>query len=159
HTDNMGDNQIFYEWVGSPFGPDTIAGEVTFGYEKPAKWAIDLTYLFMAQGNNAEKSIFAGWSSTDGESSVRPANWPYPTDSNSYNQYALTPTGTPKYTNRLSLRGTWYANQWLTFTLQPAFVYILNNTGSSGFHESGKEDWGVECALAIKCQLTKIHNN
>jgi hypothetical protein len=158
YTDNIGDNAIFYEWVGSPFGPDTIAGELTAGYEMPGKWSVDLTYLFMVQGENAEKSIFGTWSSTDGgdtESSWS-STWPYPTSANGRNIYAMTPTGTPKYTNRLSVRGTWHANDWLSFTLQPAYVIIFNNTNSSGTRIVGNTDWGVECAFAVQCQLTKI---
>ena len=73
YTDNIGDNAIFYEWTGSPFGPDTIAGEISIGYEKPGVWSLDLIYLFLAQGENAEKSIFydkksdTWYSSTDND--------------------------------------------------------------------------------------------
>jgi hypothetical protein len=159
YTDNVGDNAIFYEWVGSPFGPDTIAGQLTLGYEKPGRWAVNATYLFMAQGEYAEKSIFGTWSSTDGDGNDAgswSAAWPYPTEANGNNIYATTPTGTPKYTNRLSVRGTWYANDWLSFTLQPAYVIIFNNTNSNGEHETGNTDWGIECAFAVCCLLTKM---
>jgi len=175
YTDNVGDNQIFYEWVGSPFGPDTIAGELTVGYEKPEKWSVDLTYLFKAQGKYSEDCIFGSWSSTDGDgtsSSSWLSSWPYPTEGNGNNIYSLTPTGMPKYTNRLSIRGTWYATKWLSFTVQPAYVIIFNNKLKKETHEyTDKEgnkteyyswnhaegtDWGFEIALSVRCMLTKL---
>ena len=175
YTDNIGDNAIFYEWTGSPFGPDTIAGEISIGYENPGKWSLDLIYLFLAQGENAEKSIFydknsgTWYSSTDNDNAkiggskdfptaTVPDGWAYPTESNGRNQYSETPTEVPKYTHRLSLRGKWQATKWLSFTFQPSFVVILNNTGSSGLHERGNNEFGFEGAFAMKIQLAKMRN-
>ena len=174
YTDNIGDNQIFYEWTGSPFGPDTIAGELSIGYEKTGSWSLDLIYLFMAQGNNAEKSIFydkasdTWYSSTDNDNAkirdahsstdATPDNWAYPTKNNGKNQYAETPTDVPKYTHRISLRGKWQATKSISFTFQPSFVVILNKTGASGLHERGNNEFGFEGALAIKIQLAKMKN-
>ena len=174
YTDNIGDNQIFYEWTGSPFGPDTIAGELSIGYEKPGSWSLDLIYLFMAQGNNAEKSIFydkasdTWYSSTDNDNAkigaahsstdATPDNWAYPTKDNGKNQYAETPTDVPKYTHRISLRGKWQATKSISFTFQPSFVVILNKTGASGLHERGNNEFGFEGALAMKIQLAKMKN-
>ena len=39
-----------YEWIGSPVGPDSIAGKFSAGYEKPGKWSVDLNYIFAARG-------------------------------------------------------------------------------------------------------------
>ena len=173
YTDNIGDNQIFYEWTGSPFGPDTIAGELSLGYENPGKWSLDVIYLFMAQGNNAEKSIFydktseTWYSSTDNDNAkiggnsdfpnaTVPDGWVYPTNENGINQYAETPTDVPKYTHRLSVRGKWQATESLSFTLQPSFVAILNKTGDSGVHERGNNEFGFECAFAMKLQIANL---
>lgn len=175
YTDNIGDNAVFYEWTGSPLGPDTIAGELSVGYENPGKWSLDLIYLFAAQGKNAEKSIFydkaskTWYSSTDNDNTkiktghksdvTTPDGWCYPTSENGINQYAETPTDVPKYTHRVSLKGKWQATDWLSFTFQPSFVAILNNTGSSGFHERGNNEYGFEGALAVKLKLIrKIRN-
>lgn len=171
YTDNIGDNQVFYEWTGSPFGPDTIAGELSVGYENPGKWSLDLIYLFAAQGNNAEKKIFydkksgTWYSSTDNDNAkirdahktaaTTPDSWVYPTTENGISQYAETPTDVPKYTHRISLRGKWQATDRLSFTFQPSFVAILNNTGSSGVHERGNNEYGFEGALAVKVKLSR----
>ena len=179
-TDNIGDNAIFYEWTGSPFGPDTIAGEFSLGFENPGKWSLDVIYLFLAQGENAEKKIFydkasdTWYSSTDNDNekirnahpnadgtlpdATIPDGWAYPTSMNGKNQFAETPTEVPKYTHRVSLRGKWQATDWLSFTFQPSFVVILNNTGASGLHERGNNEFSFECAFAMKFQFAKMCN-
>ena len=171
YTDNIGDNQIFYEWTGSPFGPDTIAGELSVGYEKPGKWSLDVIYLFLVQGDNAEKTIFydaasdTWYSSTDndnedireayGTEATIPDNWAYPTKGGK-SRDAQTPSGCPKYTHRVSVRGKWHANEWLTFTCQPSFVVILNNVGASGFHERGNTDFGFEIAASVSINFINL---
>lgn len=40
-------------WMGTPFGPDSIAASIKVGYEIPAKWSVFLDYLFLAQGSNS----------------------------------------------------------------------------------------------------------
>ena len=167
YTDNIGDNAVFYEWTGNPFGPDTVAGELSIGYEKPSDWSLDLVYLFLCQGENADKNIFydkkskTWYSSTDGDNAkiaktsgggTLPDSWPYPTSANGISQYLETPTGTPRYTNRVSLRGKWQANRWLSFTFQPAYVIIFNYE-----HKTDNVKQGLECALAVTCRFSKIH--
>ena len=167
YTDNIGDNSVFYEWTGSPFGPDTIAGELSVGYENPGVWSVDLIYLFLCQGNYAEKSIFydeaskTWYSSTDGDNDDisgddhTPDNWPYPTTTNGKASDEQTPTGVAKYTHRISVRGKWQATDWLSFTFQPSFVAILNNTGSSenAVHEKGNNEFGFEAAFSMKLSI------
>lgn len=153
YEENIGDKDSFYEWTGSPFGPDTIAGNLTIGYEKPSEWSVDVTYLYLCQGENACDNVFKnlGWGGTDTIFDMADTDkWAYPTDSNGLNQYAVTPTGTPQYTHKVSVRGTWYATEKLSFTLQPAYVIIFNNN-----NDRGVTDWGVESVLAVKYSFLK----
>ncbi len=153
YSENIGDEDSFYEWTGSPFGPDTIAGNLTAGYEKPGKWSCNFTYLFLCQGENADTNVFKNlnWGGTNTVFDMSKADsWAYPTKSGSVNQYAATPTGTPQYTHRVSVKGTWNATEQISFTLQPAYVIIFNNK-----HDEGTTGWGIECALAVKCSLLK----
>ncbi len=39
-------------WIGSPFGPDTFAVNVSFGYEQTGKWSAGFNYLFKIHGEN-----------------------------------------------------------------------------------------------------------
>src|SRR5574344_2617000 len=50
YSENINGKNVFYEWVGSPFGPDTIAGELSAGYEVPQKFSVDAKYLYMCRG-------------------------------------------------------------------------------------------------------------
>lgn len=153
YEENIGDKDPFYEWVGSPFGPDTIAGDITVGYQKPGKWSLDFTYLYLCQGENAGSNVFnnLGWGGTDVYFDMANADkWAYPTSTNGVNQYAITPTGTPKYTNRVSVRGTWDISPSLSLTAQPSYVIIFNNNNIKG-----ETDWGIETAFAVKWSLVK----
>lgn len=41
-----------YSWIGSPFGPDTIALEAKISYKQFNKFEFDFSYLFVAHGEN-----------------------------------------------------------------------------------------------------------
>ena len=159
YSENMGDKAIFYEWLGSPFGPDTISGELSVGYEIPDKWSVDVIYLFMARGEQSGTNVFkklyaaTGWGGqktkfdmTEGSDDL--ANWAYPDKSSQSNweelRDAIAPTGTPEYVNRLSVRGTWSASDYLTFKLQPSYVAIFNHN-----NEIGEKAFGFEIAAAV----------
>jgi len=45
-------------WVGFPFGPDTIAGNFYFGYEKGGDWSAKVSYRFLAQGEMSGEKGF-----------------------------------------------------------------------------------------------------
>ncbi len=171
YSENMGKKSIFYEWIGSPFGPDTVSGEVTAGYEKPGKYSLDLTYLFMARGEFSGNSVFDAMKHSDGRnlwggqrtyfdvSEVDPNNtylsqWAYP--NTSYNdgkklQNLTSPSGRPEFVSRWSLRGTIQPANWLKITAQPGYVYIYNSD-----HVHRKVEKGFEIALAIEIAFTKF---
>jgi len=61
-----------------------------------------------------------------------PDDWCYPDkgrqgkDNAKKKQALVTPTGTPEYVNRLSLRGNYCFTEKLEGTLQPSYVIIFN---------------------------------
>ena len=165
YSENMGDKAIFYEWIGSPFGPDTISGELTFGYEIPEKFSLDFIYLFMARGEQSGTNVFkklheaTGWggqkTAFDTTDKDDAGNWAYP-DTESQSNWkelrdAVSPSGTPEYVNRLSLRTSWQAADYLKFTLQPSFVAIMNHN-----NEQGKKAYGFEIAAAVNIRFIKM---
>ncbi|QTQ11693.1 hypothetical protein HRI96_05450 [Treponema parvum] len=179
YEENIGDKNPFYEWVGSPFGPDAIACSLTLGYENTGlrrnadmrsadsleasdsggkrinRWSVNLTYLYLCQGENSGTRVFHNdgfkWGGTDVYFDMADKDkWAYPTDGNGRNKYAVAPTGTPQYTNRLSLRGTWDVCDNLSFTLVPSYVIIFNNG-----NKTGKTDKGVEIAFAVKWSIIR----
>lgn len=173
YSENMGDKAIFYEWIGSPFGPDTISAQLDAGYEVPGKWSVNLSYLFMARGELSGTNVFEKMRDSEGrllwggqrtqfdtESEEHPeysSQWAYP--SKGYNDWealkALTsPSGIPEYVNRLSLRGTFSANRWLSFTAQPAYVYIINRGNVSGETRNG-----FEIAFAADINIARLFSS
>lgn len=157
YSENMGDKAIFYEWLGSPFGPDTISGELTVGYEIPDKWSLDFIYLFMARGEQSGTNVFdnINWGGQDTrfETAEDYKSWAYPDLSQAdweEKRDAVCPTGTPEFVNRLSLRGTYRFNQNIKFTFQPSYVVIINNN-----HERGENAYGFEIAGSLNISLFK----
>ena len=151
YSENMGDHAIFYEWIGSPNGPDTISAQLTGGYEKPGRYSIEGNYLFMARGEMSGSNVFENilWGGQATEQGTTTAGWCYPT-SVSQRDYS-TPHGTPEYVNRISVRGTWYAMDAVKFILQPAYVAIFNLN-----NQSGEKAFGFEIAAAVSINLIKF---
>lgn len=147
YSENMNDKAVFYEWVGSPFGPDTIAGELSAGYEVPGKWALNLNYLFKASGEYSGTKVFTDeldWGGTDRIEEIE--YWPYPDsdkeggqDRAKKQQGFVTPHGTPEYLNRIALRASFSPSEVFTISAQPAFVFIFNHDNESGEFASGGE--------------------
>lgn len=158
YSENMGDKAIFYEWLGSPFGPDTISGELSLGYEVPDKWSLDFIYLYMARGEQSGTSVFDNikwggqYTKFDVDDESDTASWAYPNkDSQSdweEKRDSVCPTGTPEFVNRLSLRGTYRFNKNVKMTFQPSYVLILNHN-----HEHGETAFGFEVAGALNLSL------
>lgn len=166
YSENLGDYAVFYEWIGSPFGPDTISAELKAGYEVPSKWSLDFIYLYMARGEFSGTSIFSpkvwgGSKRPDDGRELRNGNdytWPFPDtyegkENQSYRkslQALSSPSGTPEYVNRLSLRGKWKPVSYMTFTVQPSYTMIFNRN-----HEQGKNVRGFEFAAALNVRCLR----
>lgn len=155
YRENLGDTKyVFYEWIGTPFGPDTVSGKLSIEYEKPAKWSLGASYLLKACGKNSGTKIFKnlGWhegneyvidDSDDGKENRK--NWIFPdsdsqgSDEAKKRQKASTPSGTNKYVNVVSLRGTFSPKENITFVFQPSYTFIINYNNESGRNENGFE--------------------
>ena len=166
YQDNIGDYEIFYEWIGSPFGPDTISGELSAGYNVPDKYSLDLIYLFMARGEMSGTAVFDSiadyWGGTninDGfYDTENRGQWCYPDKGEKgqgfteakRRQGLVTPTGTPEYVNRISARLNYKFNKKLSVTVQPSFVFVFNTN-----HEEDKFNSGFEAAIAAKYRFIR----
>lgn len=52
-TKPTGSPSVVTSWMGTSFGPDTIAVSLRAGYEVPTKWSAFFSYNFLIQGSNA----------------------------------------------------------------------------------------------------------
>lgn len=155
----------FYEWLGTRYGPDTLAASLSASYEVPKKWSAGFKYLFLARGELSEPGIFkaVGWGPRVlnlSDSALK--NWVYPftTASDGSTQFSpkykkgrnlAAPSGTPEYVNVLSLYGTYCLTEWLEFMTQPSLAIILNSA-----HESGNVEFSFEFVLGAKINFAKI---
>ncbi|MCR5046473.1 MAG: hypothetical protein K6A42_07835 [Treponema sp.] len=145
-----------YEWIGSPVGPDSIAGKFSAGYEKPGKWSLDLNYIFAARGEFSSDDIFTNYGWINGKTSKQryETRWIY-VDSPyyAYGREFSAPHGVVEYDNVIYLRGSWSPLKWLTLVAQPAYILSFNHN-----HKSGDFEHGFEIALSCRmdfCRLLK----
>ncbi len=148
----------FYEWIGSPLGPDSIAGKVRLGYQKPQRWSIDLSYLFGARGEFSSSRIFsnAGWNTTTAGSlgtKENPSGWIYPAKDNEYKGGAdyTAPHGTPEYINCASIKAQFMPKKWLTVDFEPGYTFVFNRHNREGYFAHG-----FEAALSVRIGFTRL---
>ncbi|WP_149554249.1 hypothetical protein [Treponema pectinovorum] len=161
YAENMGSKRYpFYEWVGSPFGPDTISFEAKVGYEIPQKWVVDLLYLFMARGEMSGTNVFTSMKTSSGSyawgglytGNDYPTDWCYP-DSDRMSkaeakrrQSLVTPTGIPEFVNRISVKASYAFNPHFDCTFQPSYVLIFNHAHKSAVVKSAFE-FALACSI------------
>jgi hypothetical protein len=127
------DNMKVRYWVGTPFGPDSIAGALWVGYHDSTQWSLEFSFLFAAQGERSGTDIFDDTS--------------YPGYRSTPEAYGIVkpPTGTPTLTSTITLLGKWTPLAWLNLSLQPGYRIIGNSD-----HVSGKTEQGFEIVLAAQ---------
>lgn len=146
YRENIGDKATFFDWIGTPFGPDTIAAQLNVEYEVAKKWNVGLSYLFKAAGEYSGSKIFTPELSWGGhDTSTNGAAWVYPNpDTQGYDeakrrQGLISPSGTPEYMNRISLSGSYNFNDFLNLGLQGAFVFSFNHGNKLDNFQCGPE--------------------
>lgn len=152
YSETCDNAKTFYEWIGFPYGPDTIGGKVDVGYEVPKKWGINLSYMFLARGELSNPNIFGNWGASHCSNPDR-ENWVYPTSTNKYKDGAklITPSGIPEYLNVISIKGEYWPLNWLCVTAYPGISFAFNNN-----NKQGEFAFGFEIALSVKCFLNRI---
>ncbi|MDR2485574.1 MAG: hypothetical protein LBD55_09285 [Treponema sp.] len=134
-------NPPIRDWVGTLFGPDSIAGTLWAGYRHISGWSASLAFLMLVQGENSGTGIFDV-----------PDKAHYPFDKPDKGYYpktpeeagAATPTGTPAYTYHISASGEWRPSKWLRVSLQTGYK-IIQNAG----HNENRLEHGFEMSLSI----------
>jgi hypothetical protein len=123
------DNMKARYWLGTPFGPDSIAGSFWVGYHKLNSWSLEFSFLYATQGERSGTDIFD-----------RDADYYRP--SHKYYTMVTPPTGIPTDTYTFSLRGIWNPLPWLRLGFVPGYR-VITNAG----HTSGRTEQGFEFAF------------
>ena len=137
-------------WIGTQFGPDTIAGQFRFGYDMNGKWSVETQYLFKAQGENS----FNLFTDADGDGTYTyypSVAWDKKLLSDEEAvalASAMTPTGIPQYTNRVLVRGSWQVLPWLKLASQVSVSFVSNAN-----HIENNFQAGVELANSVMMTL------
>ncbi|MGL4985907.1 MAG: hypothetical protein ACRC5H_02065 [Treponemataceae bacterium] len=125
-------------WVGTPFGPDTIAFQLTAIYSLPRIWTAGLKYRLKIHGE-INKTILNSVGS-DGKPNY------YPTSKDEAQR--KTPTGTPEYENLVSVQGSYEIYDGITIFAQVGFVHHINHD-----NRIGNTQMGFEGAISVKMNL------
>jgi hypothetical protein len=125
-------NPPIRDWVGTPFGPDSVGGTLWAGYHNASQWSASLAFLFVAQGENAETGIFD-----------KPGNSYYPQTHGE--AIANTPSGIPAYTYQISALGKWRVYDWLTLSAQTGYK-VIQKFG----HRHGNVEQGFEIIFSVR---------
>lgn len=150
YAENLGDvTYPFYQWIGSPYGPDTAGGKIKIKYEIPSKFSVELSYLFLARGEMSGDSIFRNWKDENGnykwggvKTQTDTNGWCYPgsggeaLEEAKKKQSLTAPSGICEYVNTITLTASYYFSPMFSVFTQPSFVYAENanhKEGSSAF--------------------------
>ncbi len=168
-SESSSGSKDFYEWIGTRYGPDTVAASFDASYSVPKKWSAGFKYLFLARGELSDPGIFkkVGWGPrilNIDDAALKSWVYPYTGDNkhgslNDDQKYRngrnfAAPSGIPEYVNVISFYASYCLKDWLEFVGRPALAVILN----SG-HESGKSDVSFEMLLGVRIKFTKIKKN
>lgn len=145
-----------YEWIGSPVGPDSIAGKFSVGYEKPGKWSVTGNYIFAARGEFSNFNIFTDFNWINGSTTKQnlEGRWIYVDNpAYAYGRQYSSPHGTAEYDNVIYVRASWSPLNWLTLVAQPAYIFVFNHNNKSGNFQQGFE-MALSCRVDF-CSLAK----
>lgn len=159
--DNMSSDMI-KTWIGTPLGPDCLAFETGFGYEKLSKWKWNVSYMLTMKGEN-DFSLFDEKSKpsatcTDDAKRGNPGTEYYSyypvvafrLDPSKYDECKedaqdMWLHGIIQYTNQISAEAEYSFNEMLTASGRCTYTWIFNNNHISDVFEKG-----LELTFAIK---------
>lgn len=125
-------NDPIYSWIGSPYGPDTLAIGGQVSYEKFNKLKLDFSYFFVAHGEN-NFSMFSATTEIDGQT-----YWAYypsvlkllgliSDEEATSIARDMSLTGVLQYTNEFKIHCDYYINNNLKLNGEVVYMFILNN--------------------------------
>ncbi|MBP5157719.1 MAG: hypothetical protein ILP18_07615 [Treponema sp.] len=169
YTENIGysdPEDALYEWIGSPFGPDTAAAKLSVGYEVPGRWSLTATGLFMARGEMSGTKVFdnkfwRGRERTNFGSNWDVQTWAFPNaktqgDGAAKDRQGLsTPStyngGATEYVLNAALKLTYEPFDYLSLQVQPSYTYVMNSV-----NVEGKTRHGPELSVSIKIRVPEM---
>lgn len=141
-------------WIGTPFGPDSIAAQFRFGYRKIQKYSYELDYLFVAHGQNSF-NLF-NQKATDKNGKIWDAYYPatlYELGILSAEEAADLArswklSGIIQFTHRLTAKGTFSINKNFVLEGNISYALVFNAKNIKNNFQQG-----VEMSFAVAFNL------
>ena len=143
--DNLANtDENIYSWVGTPYGPDSIAACAWFGYKVLGRWSVEGEYRFLAHGENSTSLFSTGRDPDNGNYIYYPGTEYYGEGSlyadrddaiSVARSYGLT--GTVEYTNRIQVSGSYRFSPHFTAKAMAAYILMFNTAHVEGRTEHG----------------------
>ena len=137
-------------WIGTPFGPDSLGGQLSAEYKYLDKWNIAAKYLFMAHGEvgfgifNSKKIKKDGQEYYDyypaSKYRLHKDEWSdEQVAENERHARSWALTGVVQYTNRIGLSGSYRFNEHFKLEGQAIYNLIFNNKNKEENFQQGLE--------------------
>jgi hypothetical protein len=149
----MQTKELVYSWIGSPFGPDCLGGELKINYQYNKKWSCEFDYLFTAHGENGfnlfNKKSDEGWYIyyPSVEYKLAKKGKAGYTEEDIQAIYAkandMSLTGSVTYLNQFFLKGSYCFNSKMSLYSQLLYEFLISKSYNKIQH-------GFECGLSFK---------
>lgn len=151
---DMQTKETVYSWIGSPFGPDCIAGQFKFNYKPTVKQEYEFDYVISAKGKNDfdmfEKKyddIYSYYPSVVWWL-ITEKDYPESYDDLYEDAISLKISGIPVITNQFCLKGSYLITPRIKISGKAVYSYIINFN-----HEKNNKESGFEFSLATTFTL------
>lgn len=155
---DMQTHENVYSWIGSPYGPDCMGGELKLTYDRNTKWKVELGYAFIAKGEHDfsifERTVYNPDSDAEYYNYYPSVIYKLQEDEISDKEYTndqlydmamdFGMSGVKQYNNIINLKASYEINEHFELTGQIQYNYIINN-----LHIENKNDAGLEVDLAV----------
>lgn len=147
-------NETIDSWIGTPFGPDTLAADLRLTYENSGNWSCGFEYLMKMKGEMDFATLEEAPVEGQGEYAGKYFCNYYPSvryyytgtgslEENEHKARSHWLSDTVETTHRISLTGTYTFANGIKLSGKTSYALVLN----SG-HTSGNFQQGVEFALS-----------
>ena len=147
--DKMNASNPVVSWIGSPFGPDTFALTLSFGYTQPQKWSAKAGYLLTMKGEIDGQKIQEKLPPKSEEDNPKkyPAYYPtvlhelgYLTEEEARELAQVQGlSGIIQYRNDVSISGEYWFSEKLKANAEGIYTFVFNNNHKKNDFQQGFE--------------------
>lgn len=149
--DKMNASNPVVSWIGSPFGPDTFALTLSFGYTQPQKWSAKAGYLLTMKGEidgqKIQEKLPLKSEENNPDAEKYPAYYPtvlndlgYKTEEQARELASVQGlSGTIQYRNDVSLSGEYWVSEKLKANAEGTYTFVFNNNHTKNDFQQGFE--------------------